>query len=375
MGKQYINTKSQKNIKRLNTFVFFIVCIIVLVLGNIMVQKFISELQLQPGVSGSREFSQLEFYVTVVSFQIYLLVLIPAAAIFFGLQSGRKKGYKENTSYTATGGITYYRDILKDISPAAMSILTDMNIESRKDISATLLRLYNKKVITFDSGIALTTNSDTIILSKDEDELVSMIKNRGFTPDRIKQWKTNRKQEALDAGYIKIPDKGKGKAAKVISGCFFSCCSSVILFFAIAIIGGILATSIEAEMDILNSITQSAVSIEDTVEFVGLMKKFVILMFFLNVLFLIPGAGLFRTIGYAVTKSEYVRTPKGEELAEKIAGLQRFIHDFSNLSRSQKQEVFLWDDFLVYAVVLEQNENIVKDISGAYKFDISKINI
>ena len=378
MAKQYINTKSQKNIKRLNTVVFFIVCIIALFLGNIMVQKFIGGLQLKPGVGDSPEFSQLKIYVAVISFQLYLLAFIPAAAIFFGLQSGRKKGYKENTSYTASQGITYYRDFLKDISPATMSILTDMSIESRKDISATLLRLYNKKVIAFEGGgIVLADSTDNPVpLGNDESELIAMIRNKNFTPAGIAGWKANRKREAFDSGYIKFPDKGRGKGAKVMKGCCLSGCLSVVLFFGL--FGVIALTTPFGDEDAtarMAVLAESELSIEDTAELAGIMKTFVSGMFLFNILLLIPGISLFRTIGYAATKSEYERTPKGEEIAEKIAGLQRFIHDFSTLSGAQKQEVFLWDDFLVYAVVLEQNESIVKEISRAYKFDISKINV
>ena len=42
--------------------------------------------------------------------------------------------------------------------------------------------------------------------------------------------------------------------------------------------------------------------------------------------------------------------------------MKNFIHDFSNLSEAHKEQVVLWDDYLVYAVVLEENQQIVKEI-------------
>lgn len=42
--------------------------------------------------------------------------------------------------------------------------------------------------------------------------------------------------------------------------------------------------------------------------------------------------------------------------------MQRFIHDFSLLSDKEKEYVNIWEDFLVYAVVLEENEGIINDL-------------
>jgi len=49
-------------------------------------------------------------------------------------------------------------------------------------------------------------------------------------------------------------------------------------------------------------------------------------------------------------------------MTEYIYGMKNFIHDFSNLSEATQNELVLWDDYLVYAVVLEENQQIVNDI-------------
>jgi uncharacterized membrane protein len=43
--------------------------------------------------------------------------------------------------------------------------------------------------------------------------------------------------------------------------------------------------------------------------------------------------------------------------------MKNFIHDYSNLSETDRRQVVLWEDYLVYAVVLEENEEIVNEIS------------
>ena len=37
--------------------------------------------------------------------------------------------------------------------------------------------------------------------------------------------------------------------------------------------------------------------------------------------------------------------------------MKNFIHDYSNLSEAEKDSLVLWDDYLIYAVVLEEKES------------------
>ena len=57
------------------------------------------------------------------------------------------------------------------------------------------------------------------------------------------------------------------------------------------------------------------------------------------------------------------RTEYENQMAECVYGMKNFIHDYSNLNVADRQQVVLWEDYLVYAVVLEENEEIVNEIS------------
>ena len=48
------------------------------------------------------------------------------------------------------------------------------------------------------------------------------------------------------------------------------------------------------------------------------------------------------------------------------------MHDFSNLKEKEKESIVLWEDFLIYAVVLEENELVRKDI---YHYKNVNINV
>ena len=80
-------------------------------------------------------------------------------------------------------------------------------------------------------------------------------------------------------------------------------------------------------------------------------------------MFLLPIAAVLRTaLSIYGTGTRLKRTQAGEILTAQIWGLKNFIRDFSNLAESEKEQLVLWDDFLIYAVVLEENERIIDDI-------------
>ncbi len=61
---------------------------------------------------------------------------------------------------------------------------------------------------------------------------------------------------------------------------------------------------------------------------------------------------------------------------EQVFGIKNFIHDFSLLSEKEKEEVMLWNEFLIYAIVLEENSIIINEISKKFEMNniFSKIN-
>ena len=77
------------------------------------------------------------------------------------------------------------------------------------------------------------------------------------------------------------------------------------------------------------------------------------------------------TYFFVDANDKYDRTPEGKILVEQIVGMKNFIHDFSNLSQSEKEEVVLWNDFIIYAILLEENEKIIHEILKIKKMDVN----
>ena len=50
--------------------------------------------------------------------------------------------------------------------------------------------------------------------------------------------------------------------------------------------------------------------------------------------------------------------------------MRNFIRDFSNLDEATRNHIVLWKDFLIYAIVLEENDIVLKEISNIYHTDL-----
>ena len=65
-------------------------------------------------------------------------------------------------------------------------------------------------------------------------------------------------------------------------------------------------------------------------------------------------------------KKDYKRTLKGNELLNKAYALKNYLKDFSIIKKRSKEELILWQYYLVYAVVLDVNIKIPDDIIDKY---------
>jgi len=400
MPRRRFKTKKLRKIirsKRIVAFVVGAIFFVAFILVSLHALNYNSYIDL--AIRELPEYNQIIALTSAFLVSFFILLIVPFLAIFFGIQSGRKKGHRINATYKASRGIKYYRDILNNMSPATMSLLMDLNIESSKDISATLLRLYDKAMVRFEGGRVVYTGERQHV-DRGEHELLNMIVNNDISRYRITQWKTNRKQDAIAEGYILKNDVSQeATAGCLLKGCSMGCLFPIVILIVIFGIASYLGMentreNYAEETMIFDSIDTSMFFEDfDFDEFLETLERLVeneiypeelqiityglrrsnIAMMVLNITIFFLIFVFFRTAGHWFSSSLYVRTQKGNEVAEKIAGLQRFIHEFSKLSEAKKEHVVLWNDFLVYAVVLEKNERIVNDISKYYKVNLRDV--
>ena len=82
-----------------------------------------------------------------------------------------------------------------------------------------------------------------------------------------------------------------------------------------------------------------------------------------GILTIFPFVKLFSIYGASqkIEESPYIRTKKGKELNRKIEGLREYLKDYTSLEEKEKEDVILWDEYLVYSVIFNQNKKIINE--------------
>lgn len=303
-------------------------------------------------------------------------------ATYLAFRISRMKVIKENSRYEVIDNIEYYRERFNNITPAEISLITDLEIETQKDISATILDLYQKGVIDFSENNIIVKSEDNA-LRQSEQKLVEMIKSNNFSKENINEWKKTCIKEAQENNYIKVKiDKekrlnfSKDNMVINISAKLFIISLILSLVFLFTPTGEKWYASIgefdnkyaqegKTELEIIENNQEAKelyIKIISDSGLIMILSTVVIITFFILI-----GTPIYRKVRRKIynkieVNNSYERTREGKILVEQIAGIKNYIHDFSLLSEKDKENVVLWEDFLIYAVLLEENEKIIDDI-------------
>jgi len=284
-----------------------------------------------------------------------------------------------NCTITNMHDFDYYREKLTGLSPATISILTDLDIEQKKDVAASVLQYENLGLLTetADNTYRVTDKyyrcND---LNESDRYLIKHLEKGDFDWENDANWKNLVIEEAVSEGYVKkkgIQNKGDSKkgcgilrvtgenteirgdthALKIRSGATVELSDG--RFYGD--FGAILDTAPEnmSLAEQVNFLSQNNL-------WLGIIE---IILLFVYMMFMVAFVLSATRVGAIIKKNAkpIKRTEYGNYMAECIYGMKNFIHDYSNLSEADKRYVVLWEDYLVYAVVLEENMQIVNEIS------------
>lgn len=287
----------------------------------------------------------------------------------------------KNATFYAHEGLDYYREKLSGLSPTMISMLIDLEIETSKDAAALILKYSLLNVVSLNANEITITNPSHPSLTQSDHLLLEQISKKALRPDDLFRWKVCAADETIQEGQA----RGYFKQAKTTQqsssrGCAGGCLGAIVLFFLVTGVSLFIldldkidAYLAGAPVDLITPYQQITYLIADPHMSVQLFIM-LILGLLLFVAFALPIVGLIRTIVISTRPiPKVVRTEKGEHLTEQIAGMKNFIHDFSNLSQAEKGALVVWDDFLIYAVVLEENEAIVQEILGQGNINYDQI--
>jgi hypothetical protein len=267
---------------------------------------------------------------------LFLYYSLPITIVYFIERNVRIAIKRDNSKYSTKENILYYREILNNISPAVISIVDNFKIDFQKDIVAGVLKLVLSGHVKMDNNSLEIVEKSADDLSISQKELYDMIKDGKLENIEYDSWKTSCYREATNEGYVYLI---QGLNQKHASTHLAKGALRLGIIFTISLILALLLSA-------LGSI---------------IISTFLILFIMIYVGFYFPYL-IGYTIYYLLRKSDFRYTEKGEIVKNRIEGLKRFIEDYSSLDEKDKKEVVLWDDYLIYAVLFEQNKSIIKDM-------------
>ena len=263
--------------------------------------------------------------------------------IYLGFIFGIKKFKKDKLSaidFQKYQG--YYRDILKNYSPAELSYIDKFEILPKNDIVATLLSLELKNLIFLDNTIQINSNASKKV-SDNEKYVLYSIQNGKITNFNENEFITKVKSDAVKNGLLKESKTEFNKIIKVL----------ILFMFFIAIMIFICLT-------LFNDFIINPTNIVDWKLFIFMFA--VLLVFYLPISLCI----YFYTYRIKMKNNNYMRTKKGNEVNEQLEGLKNFLKDFSLIHERDENGLAIWEDYMIYSVIFNQNTDIIENIWNKY---------
>lgn len=317
------------------------------------------------------------FVVTIAVLLLLALAAVvaslPVVLIWRAVSHTMKKAAIQNATFQADEDLDYYREKLTGVPPVTISLLMDLQIEAKKDIAALLLKYTKMGAVSMMDGTVHVQNQELPGLLPSDRALLALIAGGQAQPANLGAWRRQAITEAVESGNLKYRDARQNihsASRSCLTGCFGGCLLPVLIFLGMGITAVAINNSgwLEKIEGFLAAAPQSfgmrqmeyLLSSPDMVIVIALTAFFVLSFL---AMFLLPIAAVLRTaLSISSTGILLKRTEAGEILTAQISGLKNFIRDFSNLAEVEKEQLVLWDDFLIYAVVLEENERIIEDI-------------
>jgi hypothetical protein len=362
MKSKYIHTSEIEKWKRLETigYLFPVVIFILLYICSLLTNQ-----QAKTDISNPIIHILLLLFVTA-------MISIPVLLLWRALFRQFKSNAIKRATFQAELGIDYYRDKLEGISPVEISMLTDFKIEPEKDVSALLLKYQLKGILKIDDKNVVLRPDDESLLPSDKLLLQAIVQHGGVSHtllNYLSEWKNAAFQEVLQSKYFQNKDQ-KRLIKTQNRSCLLGCLTAILVPIIIGVGGSLLLNSapVKHTMALIENMSSETTN-SDIFYMISTDSNLAMGILFMLLFILLLIFGVFWPIATMIRSTTKIsgmarirRTEEGEQMAEYIYAMKNFLHDFSNLSEANKEQLVLWDDFLIYAVLLEENVQILQNI-------------
>lgn len=246
----------------------------------------------------------------------------------------------------------YYREILNEYTPAEIEYVDNLKCDKTTTIIATLLKLELLGKIKINENSIEIIDYNTENLKKTEKYIFESIKDGKVKIKYDSHIEVYAKDEALEDKLIKrfgFVNKN-AKNNKII----------------IVIVLILLYVFMMNNAELINNIGN---------EFIRIILTSGMLLIPIGIIYLIFVYPISKFIYKFIKGLSYTRTDKGKELNEKIEGLKNYIIQYSSLETKEKDELILWEDYLIYSIIFKLNTNIIEYMSKLIEieYELGKI--
>lgn len=253
---------------------------------------------------------------------IFVYITIKIIYIIHIRQKPEKIDYRNNT---------YFREKMLEFSPAVLSYIYDFKID-KKDIVATILNLEIKgKIKIKDKVIVVDDSEDNLTCT--EKYIFNKLKMNDILDTNIEELENIIKNECKERGMIKeqFPK--------------FS-----IKWFGIILISSVFLMLIAATIGMLIPAINDIALWIALIGCLGLYALPIGLYTYSFIILLIQGY------------PKYKYTKQGRKIFINLTGLKKYLYDFSLIEEKNKDDLILWEEYLIYSIILGVNNKIVNEV-------------
>lgn len=279
------------------------------------------------------------FFVTAFCVLTSMLKVFYLVVAYFGFKIAIKKHSKERLEKIDFKNDNYYREILPKYSPAELSYVDDFKI-GKEDIVATLLTLEMKGKIKIEDNNILVLDSQSDNLDKNETYILDRVNKNVLANINMLEYERVVKDDAFNSGLIQEKETMK----KSIKGKIIK---NIIIYIFIILAFNILPATL--------------VNVNNEIE---LILAFTLLTTVFALLVFIPFVTVSCISSYKLlnTVDPYIRSDEGKVINQKLEGLRKYLTDFSQIEEKTKEQLVLWNDYLIYSVILGINTKVVDEV-------------
>ena len=341
----------------------------------------------------------LTYTAVIYTFTPFLWII----TIYYVRNLFKKLRIQKNSIIKKDDNFIYYRDTLNKVSPSIIMFTSAFDIDYKKCISATILKLKLLGFLEKETDSFVYTEKADIGLLESEKMILNLIKTGEFNKERYKQ---TVEKESLANKYIKKNSKGIwSKIASIILIVIFTIAAFKFSFWfdkytfknyryyieddnkAYFILKNDkdiekLYEQVTDQNDFYGSIGKDLFNGGERIYYsydkiradkfqYGVVRK---AMFFsisvsFTIIFCITWTiiAIFLIIEKLIfINKNYIRTSKGTELLNKAYALKNYLKAYSLISERKENEIVLWEYYLIYATLLNVNVEIQDEVIKKY---------